>query len=159
MKVCEGVRRGRRQSKCFLGSRRDFDAKRYALLRFYTSTAQSQPKHHCLPAIMVTPNNATPGDDERLKAALWHSIGKTIDAIAIEQNINASPTFIAGVTEMASAKINTIAADLEAFARHADRSIVNERDALLLARHNDSLKDVLQAKAEELRKREKSTTR
>lgn len=153
MKGCEGVE----------GSPSVFLAADATLTRnatfVYASTLrqqQSQPKQ---PAIMVTPNNATPGDDERLKAALWHSIGKTIDAIAVEQNINASPTFIAGVTEMASAKINTIAADLEAFARHADRSIINERDALLLARHNDSLKDVLQAKAEELRKREKSTTR
>lgn len=156
MKVCEGVRRGRRQSKCLAA---DATLTRNATLLYASTLRKHNLGPNTVPAIMVTPNNATPGDDERLKAALWHSIGKTIDAIAVEQNINASPTFIAGVTEMASAKINTIAADLEAFARHADRSIINERDALLLARHNDSLKDVLQAKAEELRKREKSTTR
>lgn len=108
---------------------------------------------------MSTANNATQMDDERLKAALWHSIGKTIDAVAVEQNINASPTFIAGVTEMVSARINTIAADLEAFARHSDRSVINERDALLLARHNESLKDLLQQKAEALRKQDKTITR
>lgn len=108
---------------------------------------------------MSTTNSATQIDDERLKAALWHSIGKTIDAVAVEQNINASHQFIAGVTEMASARINTIAADLEAFARHSNRSIVDERDAMLLARHNDSLKDVLQQKAEGLNKQDKSIVR
>ncbi|KAM3415358.1 hypothetical protein BST61_g8887 [Cercospora zeina] len=99
-----------------------------------------------------------PGDEERLKAALWHSVGKIVDAIAVEQSpsVNAAPTFIAGLTEMLSARITTISADLETFSRHAGRSVINESDAMLLARHNDGLKTVLRHQAEKERRNKKS---
>lgn len=95
-------------------------------------------------------------DEERLKAALWHSVGKIVDAIAVEQSpsVNAAPTFIAGMTEMLAARIATISADLETFSRHAGRSVINEEDAMLLARHNDGLKSVLRHKAEKERRNE-----
>ncbi|KAI5370833.1 Putative histone-fold [Septoria linicola] len=108
---------------------------------------------------MAGNSNATQNDEDRLKAALWHSIGKTIDAVAVDQHINAAPTFIAGVTEMVSARISTIAADLEAFARHAERTTINANDAVLLARHNDTLRDVLQQKADNIRKQDRSSVR
>jgi hypothetical protein len=39
----------------------------------------------------------TDSDEERLKAALWHSVGKIVDGVAIDQHINASPAFIGGL--------------------------------------------------------------
>ncbi|KAF2209362.1 hypothetical protein CERZMDRAFT_47542 [Cercospora zeae-maydis SCOH1-5] len=90
-------------------------------------------------------------DEERLKAALWHSVGKIVDAIAVEQSprVNAAPTFIAGMAEMLSTRITAISADLETFSRHAGRSVINESDAMLLARHHDGLKSVLRDKKNE----------
>jgi histone H3/H4 len=61
----------------------------------------------------------------------------------------------AGLTEMLAAKINTAAIDLEAFAKHAGRETINSKDVILLARHNDQLRHVLQEKADALRKRER----
>ncbi|KAK4506889.1 hypothetical protein PRZ48_000622 [Zasmidium cellare] len=97
-------------------------------------------------------NNA---NEERLKAALWHSIGKTVDAVVLENNINATPQFIGSLTELVHAKITTAATDLEAFAKHADRSTINSKDVLLLARNNEGLEDILKEKAEAVRKSKK----
>jgi centromere protein S len=38
--------------------------------------------------------------EERLKAALWYSVGQTIDAVGIMHDINASPHFIGALSEM-----------------------------------------------------------
>lgn len=85
-------------------------------------------------------------NEERLKAALWHSIGKTVDAVGLEGNVNATPQFIGSLTELVHAKITTAAIDLEAFAKHADRSTINSKDVLLLARNNEGLEDILKEK-------------
>ncbi|KAF2173069.1 hypothetical protein M409DRAFT_17018 [Zasmidium cellare ATCC 36951] len=98
----------------------------------------------------LTQHNAA--NEERLKAALWHSIGKTVDAIALENNINATPQFIGSLTELVHAKITTAATDLEAFAKHADRSTINSKDVMLLARNNEGLEDILKEKADAVRK-------
>lgn len=105
------------------------------------------------------PDSDDAGGDERLKAALWYSLGKTVDAIAVDSNINASPTFIGGLMEMVAAKIGQSATDLEAFASHAGRSTINTKDVVLLGRNNEALRDILHAKAESVRKRDKSGVR
>lgn len=97
----------------------------------------------------LTQHNAD--NEERLKAALWHSIGKTVDAIAMEGNINATPRFIGSLTELVHGKITTAATDLEAFAKHADRSTINSKDVLLLARNNEGLEDILKEKVEAIK--------
>ncbi|QIW97282.1 hypothetical protein AMS68_002800 [Peltaster fructicola] len=38
--------------------------------------------------------------EERLKTALWYHVGNMIDSVAIEQNINTTPQFIGGLSEM-----------------------------------------------------------
>lgn len=101
----------------------------------------------------LTQNDAA--NDERLKAALWYSIGKTVDAIALDQDINSTPAFIGALTELVHAKISTSATDMEAFAKHAGRNTINATDVALLARHNEALQDVLKDKADSVRKREK----
>lgn len=101
----------------------------------------------------LTQHNAD--NEERLKAALWLSIGKTVDAIALEGNVNATPQYIGSLTELVYGKITTAATDLEAFARHADRSTINSKDVLLLARNNEGLEEILKEKAEAVKKRKK----
>lgn len=97
----------------------------------------------------------TAANEERLKAALWHLIGKTVDAVAVEDNVNATPQFIGSLTELVHAKITTAATDLEAFAKHADRSTINSKDILLLARNNEGLEDILTEKADTVRQKDK----
>ncbi|CAK4033561.1 related to apoptosis-inducing TAF9-like domain 1 family [Lecanosticta acicola] len=101
----------------------------------------------------LTQNDAA--NDERLKAALWYSIGKTVDAVALDQNINSTPIFIGALTELVHTKISTSAADMEAFAKHAGHSVINVKDVSLLARHNEALQEVLKEKAENVRKHDK----
>lgn len=119
----------------------------------FTQTFQRLPPLLLCSPIMPEAGDAT--NDERLKAALWYSVAKTVDAVSAEQGINASPSFVAGLMEMVSTKINTVALDLEAFAQHRDSSTVSARDVVLLGRRNDGLKDALQNKAQALRKQDK----
>ena len=91
------------------------------------------------------PDTATA--EEKLKAALWYSIGQTLDSIAVAQDINASPHFIGGLSEMVWSQIDNVALDLESFAKHAGRTTINTKDVLLLGRRNEGLDEILQAKA------------
>lgn len=96
----------------------------------------------------MTAQQAEPATaEEKLKAALWYSIGKTLDSIAVDQDINASPHFIGGLSEMVWGQIDNVARDLEAFAKHAGRTTITSKDVLLLGRRNEGLDEILQAKA------------
>lgn len=37
---------------------------------------------------------------ERLKAALWYSVGQTIDSVSLAKDINATPHYIGALSEM-----------------------------------------------------------
>ncbi|KFY45508.1 hypothetical protein V495_02952 [Pseudogymnoascus sp. VKM F-4514 (FW-929)] len=80
---------------------------------------------------------------ERLKAALWFSIGKIVDAETLRLGVNATPQFIGALTEMVWAQIESVSQDLESFARHAGRSTVTTDDVLLVTRRNDALHDIM----------------
>ena len=45
--------------------------------------------------------------EERLKAALWYSVGQTIDSISLDKDINATPHFIGAMSEMLWAQIGS----------------------------------------------------
>jgi len=45
--------------------------------------------------------------EERLKAALWYSVGQTIDSVSLSKDINATPHFIGAMSEMLWAQIGT----------------------------------------------------
>lgn len=92
--------------------------------------------------------------EEKLKAALWYSIGKMVDSAALSQDLNATPHFIGGLSELVWAQIENAAQDLEAWAKHADRKIINSKDVVLLGRRNESLKELLQDKAQQVQDRE-----
>ncbi|KFY27626.1 hypothetical protein V491_00818 [Pseudogymnoascus sp. VKM F-3775] len=80
---------------------------------------------------------------ERLKAALWFSIGKIVDAETLRLGVNATPQFIGALTEMVWAQIESVSQDLENFAKHAGRSTVTTDDVLLVTRRNDALHDIM----------------
>ncbi|KAK0652141.1 kinetochore component CENP-S-domain-containing protein [Cercophora newfieldiana] len=85
---------------------------------------------------------ANVSDDERrdrLKSALWFSVGKIVDEESMRRNMNATPQFIAALTEMLWTQLENIAIDLESFSNHAGRTNVSTDDVLLLARRNDDL--------------------
>ncbi|KAG7288885.1 hypothetical protein NEMBOFW57_005245 [Staphylotrichum longicolle] len=67
---------------------------------------------------------------ERLKAALWFSIGKMVDQESLQRNRNATPQFIGALTDMS-------------FSQHAGRTTVTTDDVLLLARRNQDLYSVI----------------
>ncbi|KAF2239540.1 hypothetical protein EV356DRAFT_572335 [Viridothelium virens] len=88
--------------------------------------------------------------EERLKSALWYSIGRIVDEDSLGLKVNATPQFIAALMEMTWAQIENVAKDLECFARHGNRYSINVSDVLLLARRNEGLETVLKQYAEEL---------
>ncbi|KAK5136029.1 hypothetical protein LTR08_004283 [Meristemomyces frigidus] len=92
--------------------------------------------------------------EEKLKAALWFAIGQTVDSVALAQNINATPHFIGGLSELVYAQIENVAHDLEAFAKHAGRTTINSTDVVLLARRNEGLEQVLKAQAKTVKEKD-----
>lgn len=38
--------------------------------------------------------------EDRLKAALWYNVGQMTDNICLDQNLNTTPQFIGGLSEM-----------------------------------------------------------
>ncbi|KAF9880975.1 apoptosis-inducing taf9-like domain 1 family [Colletotrichum karsti] len=89
------------------------------------------------------PESLSEEQRERLKAALWFSIGKIVDEESLKQNCNATPQFIGALTEMVWSQIESVAIDLENFSRHASRSQVRTEDVMLLARKNPDLLDLV----------------
>jgi len=97
-------------------------------------------------------NEAAAGDEsERLKAALWYSIGQIVDDESIRTNTNATPQYIGALTELAWSQLESVAKDLEAFAKHAGRSQINSDDVMLLTRRNEGLEAVLRSYLESQR--------
>ncbi|KAK4169097.1 kinetochore component CENP-S-domain-containing protein [Cladorrhinum sp. PSN259] len=80
---------------------------------------------------------------ERLKSALWFSIGKIVDEEVLRRNRNATPQFIAALNEVVWTQMENVAADLENFSRHAGRTTVTADDVLLLARRNQDLHGII----------------
>lgn len=103
---------------------------------------------------------------QRLKAALWYSIGQIVDDESLRTNTNATPQYIGALTELAWSQLGiaifrarveadcgaeSVAKDLEAFAKHAGRSQINSEDVMLLTRRNEGLEAVLRSYLENQR--------
>lgn len=83
------------------------------------TTARVLPRHNTTTYPQTTYNAAAhaknitmaPANDaekeERLKAALWYSVGQTIDSISLDKDINATPHFIGAMSEMLWAQIGS----------------------------------------------------
>nr|POE46871.1 centromere protein s [Quercus suber] len=91
-----------------------------------------------------------PSADSRLKSALWYSVGQTLDALSVgasaaTHDINATPHFIGALAELCYAQLETVARDVESFARHdGGRQVVRVKDVLLLGRRNEGLSEILE---------------
>ncbi|KAM0721293.1 hypothetical protein Q7P37_003581 [Cladosporium fusiforme] len=106
----------------------------------------------------MAPTNLDPAEKEaQLKAALWYSVGQTIDSVSLAKDINATPHFIGALSEMLWAQIENASHDLEAFAKHAGRETITTQDVLLLARRNEGLEEVLKQEVKAVKAREKKT--
>lgn len=81
--------------------------------------------------------------EERLKAALWFSIGKIVDEETLKLGVNATPQFIGALTEMLWAQIENVSEDIQAFAKHAGHETISAEDVMLLARRNEGLETIL----------------
>ncbi|KAI1262442.1 kinetochore component CENP-S-domain-containing protein [Xylariaceae sp. FL1019] len=84
-------------------------------------------------------------DEENIQeaTALWYAVGQMVDEESLRRNRNASPHFIAVLTEMVWTQIENVAVDLESFSRHAGRSTITTDDVLLLARRNMDLNKII----------------
>ncbi|KAK8247250.1 kinetochore component CENP-S-domain-containing protein, partial [Phyllosticta capitalensis] len=95
--------------------------------------------------------------EERLKSTLWYTLGQYIDTSLLSSPAassaisNATPQFIAALTELVYTHIASTARDLEAFAAHAGRRQISTADVLLLARRNEGLEALLRSFVEEWR--------
>ncbi|RMZ71273.1 Centromere S [Pyrenophora seminiperda CCB06] len=96
-------------------------------------------------------NDADAEREERLKSALWYSIGQFIDEKSLEHELNATPQYIGALTELVYTQIANTARDLEVFSKHAGRKIISPDDVLLLGRRNEQLQAMLEKELEDIR--------
>ncbi|KAJ8097509.1 kinetochore component CENP-S-domain-containing protein [Lipomyces tetrasporus] len=87
---------------------------------------------------------------QRLKSAIWYTVGKIVDEECLQLNVNATPQYIAALTELVYTQAVTLATDIESFAHHARRKVISTEDVLMMCRRNDGLRDVLEEFVEEL---------
>jgi len=80
---------------------------------------------------------------ERLKSGIWYTVGQIVDEECMNLDTNATPQFIAALTELVYAQATTLAQDLECFANHAKRSLISTEDVKLCARKNEKLEEVI----------------
>jgi hypothetical protein len=63
------------------------------------------PQRHWIHNTMPPPTDAE--KQQRLKAALWYSVGQTIDSVSLAKDINATPHYIGALSEMLWGQIGT----------------------------------------------------
>ncbi|MCJ1241123.1 hypothetical protein MMC14_009127 [Varicellaria rhodocarpa] len=80
---------------------------------------------------------------ERLKSALWFSVGKIVDEEILKLKVNATPQFIGALTELVWSQIESVSQDLESFSKHAGRQTISADDVMLLSRRNEGLETVM----------------
>jgi centromere protein S len=81
--------------------------------------------------------------EQKLKAALWYSVGQIVDAVTMSQGLHTTPHFVGGLSELCWAQIENATRDMETFARHAGRGTINSSDVVLLGRRNEGLEAIL----------------
>ncbi|CAH7684801.1 kinetochore component CENP-S-domain-containing protein [Phakopsora pachyrhizi] len=86
---------------------------------------------------------------QSLKAAIWYTVAQIVQEEEVDLQISSTEPFVASVTELVYAQIETLALDLKSFATHAGRSTIRADDVKLMARKNSALLDLIE---EELRR-------
>ncbi|KXS12335.1 hypothetical protein M427DRAFT_399022 [Gonapodya prolifera JEL478] len=77
--------------------------------------------------------------NERLRAALHYMVGKICSNEERILHFSASQQFIAALSELVLTHAAAMATDLEAFAKHAKRSSINQDDVRLTCRRNQDM--------------------
>nr|XP_025042434.1 centromere protein S isoform X2 [Pelodiscus sinensis] len=90
------------------------------------------------------------GIEKRLKAAVHYTVGCLSQEVAEDKEIQFSKQSIAAISEITFRQCENFAKDLEMFARHGKRTIINTEDVKLLARRSNSLLRYITQKSEEL---------
>ncbi|KEZ39620.1 hypothetical protein SAPIO_CDS9542 [Scedosporium apiospermum] len=78
-----------------------------------------------------------------LTQALWYAVGQMVDAKVMRENRNATPQFIAALTQVVWTQMESVAQDLEAFCNHAGRTTISTDDVLLLCRRNQDMHQII----------------
>merc|ERR1711962_1106671 len=76
---------------------------------------------------------------QRLKAAVHYSTGQICEELSQELDVTFSRQFIAVLSEATFKQCAVFASDLENFAQHGKRSVINADDVKLLARRSAPL--------------------
>ena len=85
-----------------------------------------------------------------MKAALHYTVGKICEEVGEETNLRYSKQFIAALAETTFKQIDSFATDLELFAKHAKRTVINSDDVVLLSRRSSVLNEHMKEKSQEL---------
>ncbi|CAD6647820.1 BAH_G0047560.mRNA.1.CDS.1 [Saccharomyces cerevisiae] len=83
-------------------------------------------------------------DDEdraQLKARLWIHVEERLHQVLSSEDIKYTPRFINSLLELAYLQLGEMGSDLQAFARHAGRDVVNKSDLMLYLRKQPDLKE------------------
>ncbi|RXG51599.1 Centromere protein S [Armadillidium vulgare] len=83
------------------------------------------------------------GHSQAVKAALHLTVGQISKNVGNEYGLTFSKPAVATLAELINRQIEVYAIDLEAFAKHARRTLIGMDDVKLLARRNRSLKETI----------------
>lgn len=75
----------------------------------------------------------------RLKAAIYLNVAKIVEQHTKNLETHASPGFIASLVELVYNQLQTVGEDLELFADHAGRHVVDDLDLYMVTRKNEAL--------------------
>ncbi|XP_070572313.1 centromere protein S-like [Ptychodera flava] len=77
--------------------------------------------------------------EQRLKAAIHYTVGQICEQLAKDEDVVFTRQFIATLAEATYKQCGILATDLELFAKHAKRSVINSEDVKLAVRRANPL--------------------
>lgn len=89
-------------------------------------------------------------DVTRLKASIYLSVAKMVEEYSQELGTTASPSFVASLVELVYNQLQNLGEDLELFADHAGRAVINDSDMYMVTRKNEILTNALKEYAKGL---------
>ncbi|KAL1935412.1 hypothetical protein VTP01DRAFT_4552 [Rhizomucor pusillus] len=88
---------------------------------------------------------------QNLRTAIWYSVEQIAQHEADTIGKTLTQDFVASLADVVYKQIESMATDLEAFAKHnSKRSVINVEDVKLLARRNNSLHQLICETAEQI---------
>ncbi|QHS76039.1 Mhf1p SPAR_O00670 [Saccharomyces paradoxus] len=81
------------------------------------------------------------GDRPQLKARLWVHVEERLQQVLSSEDVKYTPKFINSLLELAYLQLGEMGSDLQAFAEHAGRDVVNDSDLMLYLRKQPDLQE------------------